>query len=52
MPTKSGSATAVPAGKKEFDPEIVDIASYVHNAKIDSALAVSIPKPPPYAYSL
>ncbi|OMP83859.1 2-methylcitrate dehydratase [Diplodia seriata] len=39
MPTKSDNATAVPAGKNEFDPEVVDIANYVHNAKIDSPLA-------------
>jgi hypothetical protein len=26
--------------KREFDPEIKDIASYVHNTKIDSELAV------------
>lgn len=41
MPTLSANAAAVPAGKNEFDPEVVDIASYVHNVKIDSDLAVS-----------
>ncbi|EOD45407.1 putative 2-methylcitrate dehydratase protein [Neofusicoccum parvum] len=39
MPTLSANAAAVPAGKNEFDPEVVDIASYVHNVKIDSDLA-------------
>jgi hypothetical protein len=26
--------------KREYDPEIKDIASYIHNTKIDSELAV------------
>ena len=34
-------AAAAPAGKREYDPEIKDIASYVHSHKIDSELAVS-----------
>lgn len=34
-------AVATPAAPKEFDNEIVDMASYVHNYKIDSELAVS-----------
>lgn len=42
MPTRSDNATAVPAAKAQFDPEVVDIASYVHNSKISSDLAVSI----------
>lgn len=33
---------AAPAGPKEFDPELVDMASYIHNYKIDSELAVSL----------
>ncbi|KAF2237818.1 2-methylcitrate dehydratase [Viridothelium virens] len=33
------SAAAVPAGPREFDPEITDMASYIHNYKIDSELA-------------
>lgn len=41
MPTLRDNATAVPAGANKFDPEIVDVAKYVHNYKIDSALAVS-----------
>lgn len=28
------------AGVREFDPEIKDMASYIHNYKIDSDLAV------------
>ena len=29
------------AGVRDFDPEIKDMASYIHNYKIDSDLAVS-----------
>lgn len=28
------------SGKREYDPEIKDVANYVHNVKIDSELAV------------
>lgn len=28
------------AGVREFDPEIKDMASYIHNYKVDSDLAV------------
>lgn len=35
------SAAEVPPSNKEFDPEIVDMASYIHNYKVDSELAVS-----------
>ena len=39
MPTlKSGAA--VPAVAREFDPEITDVANYVHNVKVASDLAV------------
>ena len=31
---------AEPKGPQEFDPEITDMASYVHDYKIDSELAV------------
>ena len=31
---------AAPAAKEAYDPEILDIASYVHNYRIDSELAV------------
>lgn len=41
MPTLKDNATAVPAPPKEFDHEIVDMANYIHNYKIDSELAVS-----------
>lgn len=30
-------------GGREYDPEIKDIAGYVHNYKIDSDLAASAP---------
>lgn len=39
-PLKS-SAPIAAAGVREYDPEIKDMASYVHNYKIDSDLAVS-----------
>lgn len=39
-PLKS-SALIATAGLREYDPEIKDMASYVHNYKIDSDLAVS-----------
>lgn len=34
-------AVAEPAPPKEFDQELVDMASYIHNYKVDSDLAVS-----------
>ena len=30
-------------GGRQYDPEILDIANYVHNSKIDSDLAASAP---------
>ena len=42
MPPLHGDATASPASPNEFDKEIVDVASYVHNYKIDSDVAVSL----------
>ena len=30
-------------GGRKYDPEILDIASYVHNSKINSDLAASAP---------
>lgn len=39
-PLKSSAPIAV-ARAREYDPEIKDMASYVHNFKIDSDLAVS-----------
>ena len=44
MPTlnaSTGLAGAAVGGGREYDPEIKDMASYVHNYKIDSDLAVS-----------
>ena len=35
------SNAPVVVGAREFDPEIKDMASYIHNYKIDSDLAVS-----------
>jgi 2-methylcitrate dehydratase len=35
-------AVASPAPKAEFDKEIVDMASYIHNYDIKSDLAVSL----------
>lgn len=37
----AGDAFASPAPPAEYDQEIVDMASYIHNYKIDSDLAVS-----------
>ncbi|KAK5004440.1 hypothetical protein LTR28_008915 [Elasticomyces elasticus] len=35
-------AMASPAPAKEYDHEIVDMASYIHNYKIDSDLALAL----------
>ena len=40
IPEKDGQSAPAPA--KDFDKEIVDMASYIHNYKVDSDLAVSI----------
>ena len=37
----AAAATPSPSEGKGYDPEIKDIADYVHNKKIDSELAVS-----------
>lgn len=37
----ASAATPSPSAHKGYDPEILDIASYVHNQNIDSELAVS-----------
>jgi len=37
----AGDAFASPAPAAQYDQEIVDMASYIHNYKIDSDLAVS-----------
>lgn len=39
----AATATPSPSSGKGYDPEIKDIADYVHNKKIDSELAVSAP---------
>ena len=39
MATLRSNAPAM-AGAREFDPEIKDMADYIHNYKIDSDLAV------------
>lgn len=41
----AGDAFAAPAPPAEFDREIVDMASYIHNYKIDSELAVCFSGP-------
>jgi 2-methylcitrate dehydratase len=40
-PLQSGAPP--PPQAREYDPEIKDIASYVHNTPINSDLAVSFP---------
>ncbi len=42
MGSLKSSVAAVPADAKAFDPEIVDMASYIHNFDIKSDLAVSM----------
>jgi 2-methylcitrate dehydratase len=38
----AAAATPSPSESKGYDPEITDIANYVHNKPIDSELAVSL----------
>lgn len=38
--TSLKSAAPPVSGTREYDPEIKDIANYIHNVKIDSELAV------------
>lgn len=42
MAARQSAAPAVP-GDKPYDPEIQDMASYIHQYKVDSDLAVSDP---------
>src|SRR6266480_5111718 len=42
MPALHDDAIASPTSPNEYDKEIVDVASYVHNYKIDSDVAVSL----------
>ena len=44
MTARQSSAPAA-ASTSDYDPEIKDIASYVHNYRIDSDLAVSRLRP-------
>lgn len=41
MAARQSAAPAVPSGDKAYDPEIQDMASYVHQYNVDSDLAVS-----------
>lgn len=41
MAARQSAAPAAPAADKAYDPEIQDMASYIHQYKIDSDLAVS-----------
>lgn len=41
--TQSGAAAA-PKPPQEFDPEIVDMAKYAYNYKVDNDLAVRLNK--------
>lgn len=43
MASLKSSEASPPTGDKAYDPEIVDMAKYIHNYKIDSELAVSLP---------
>ena len=40
VPARKGDAVASPAAPRDYDPEIVDMASYIHNYNVDSDLAV------------
>jgi 2-methylcitrate dehydratase len=37
------SGAPPPKSPQKYDPEITDMASYIHNYKIDSELAVRLP---------
>lgn len=43
MASLKSSAPAMPSGSRQFDPEIKDMANYIHHYKIDSDLAVCLP---------
>jgi 2-methylcitrate dehydratase len=43
-PLQSG-APVPPAADKAYDPEIKDMADYIHNYNVNSDLAVSYPLP-------
>lgn len=40
MPAMHAAAAPSAAGSREYDPEIKDMADYVHKYKVDSDLAV------------
>lgn len=40
--TSQSGAAAAPKPPQEFDPEIVDMAKYAYNYKVDSDLAVRL----------
>lgn len=42
--TPQSGAAAAPKPPQEFDPEIVDMAKYAYNYKVDSDLAVRLNK--------
>ena len=46
------STPTMTSTSREFDPEIKDMASYIHNYKIDSDLAVCFPLPCSRSWSL
>lgn len=48
MSALQSSAPATPAEGRSYDPEINDIADYIHNKPIDSELAVSLEILPPH----
>jgi hypothetical protein len=41
MAARQSAAPAVPSADKAYDPEIQDMASYIHQYNVDSDLAVS-----------
>lgn len=40
--TSLKSAAPPVSGKREYDPEIKDMASYIHNTPVESELAVGL----------
>lgn len=41
MAARQSAAPPAPSGDKAYDPEIQDMASYIHKYNVDSDLAVS-----------
>lgn len=41
MAARQSAAPPAPSGDKAYDPEIQDMASYIHQYNVDSDLAVS-----------